>query len=148
MRRISLALMLSCACGGAWAAEPIKHLMLLPEVFAEFRVDEEGALSALKGGALGRPVMNGGPEVEKGIIRVRFGKMDDKDHMIMVIQNGYGRPLMYRAWLQRGADQPRSTSVCPVAAGLLVFEHWPYMFDKITVGDFHFIDEKADMTCR
>jgi hypothetical protein len=75
--------------------------------------------------------------VESDKLRISFidlasiGMPDDR---LLVIENGYGRALRYRAVISRGTrSQP--TDVCTVLPTLRGYEHWPYPIDAIELSD-------------
>lgn len=76
-----------------------------------------------------------GPEapVEEGLIRIRFAPYA-QDESVLVIENGYGEALAYRAVIARG-DHSERTDVCQILPHLRGLEHWPYPIDRIVLSD-------------
>lgn len=74
------------------------------------------------------------PPVEPGMVRLRFMSIADR-HMLLIVENGYGEALRYRARMTRGGNT-RPTDVCIVLPVNRSYEHWPHMIDRIQLSDF------------
>ncbi|MBC6982279.1 hypothetical protein [Caulobacter sp. 17J80-11] len=80
-----------------------------------------------------------GREVEPDLLRFSFKQMPGKDDMLLVVENGYGRRLDYRALMTTTEGRAHVTSVCEVPAGLLSFEHWPHAIVTLELTDFRLV---------
>lgn len=70
-------------------------------------------------------------------VRIRFLNLANQ-HALLVIENGYGEALRYRATIER-ENQIAATDVCVVLPNLRGNEHWPYRIDRLTLIDFRLI---------
>jgi hypothetical protein len=77
-----------------------------------------------------------GREVEPDLLRFTFKQMPGEDDMMLVVENGYGRRLDYRALMTTTNGRAHVTGVCEVPSGLLSFEHWPHAIVSIELTDF------------
>lgn len=78
-------------------------------------------------GDLGLPAA---PVVSSGVVRASFLALPKVGHSLLVIENGYGRALVYRARITvKGRTTP--TDVCLVLNRRRGYEHWPYAIDRI-----------------
>lgn len=79
-----------------------------------------------------------GPEpIPASQVRIRFLSLAGR-HALLVIENGQGRALSYRARMtQDGRTQP--TDVCVVLPHLPSYEHWPHPIQRIELSGFRFI---------
>ena len=69
-------------------------------------------------------------------VRLRFFEMNG--HGLLVVENGQGRALRYRARMTAsGREQP--TDVCVVLPHLPSYEHWPHSVERLELTDFEFI---------
>ncbi|MET1110984.1 MAG: hypothetical protein ABWX67_05585 [Allosphingosinicella sp.] len=75
-------------------------------------------------------------------VRVRFMSIGDK-HALLVVENGQGRGLRYRARMTAGGVT-KPTDVCIVLPRRPSYEHWPYRIERIELSDFEFIPWNAD----
>lgn len=83
------------------------------------------------------------PVPDAGKIRFRFLGVAGSDHAMLVIHNGYGQALIYRARISvRGKAGP--TDVCLVMPGKPGIEHWPYAIDAIEVTGFELVPWKPE----
>jgi len=74
------------------------------------------------------------PPVEPGRVKLRFMSVADR-HMLLIVENGYGQALLYRARMLRGGNS-RPTDVCVVLPANRSYEHWPHMIERIQLSDF------------
>jgi hypothetical protein len=70
-------------------------------------------------------------------VRVRFLSIAGR-HALLVVENGQGRALAYRARMTVGG-RARHTDVCIVLPGLPSYEHWPHPVERLELSDFRFI---------
>jgi hypothetical protein len=71
------------------------------------------------------------------VVRIRALSIDGR-HTILVIENGQGRALAYRARMTvQGREQP--TDVCVVLPHLPSYEHWSFPIERLALSDFRFI---------
>jgi hypothetical protein len=77
------------------------------------------------------------PAVQPDRLRLRFMSIAGQ-HSILILENGYGRGIVYRARITRGADT-RPTDVCLVVPMRFGFEHWPYPLERIEISDVHLV---------
>lgn len=78
-------------------------------------------------------------ETSAKTVRVTFRQAIASDDMLLVIQNGYGDPMIYNAgMLVRGRDggQWAATTVCTVLPDIYAFEHWPHPIYALSLGGF------------
>jgi len=68
-------------------------------------------------------------------------------HTLLVVENGFGRPLAYRATLTRPGAAEERTSVCGVAAGRAAFEHWAYDVAGLSIHLPELTDDAAKLAC-
>lgn len=79
-----------------------------------------------------------GPEpIPPNEVRVRFLSIAGR-HALLVVENGQGRALAYRARMTVGG-QARHTDVCVVLPRLPSYEHWPHAIERLELSDFRFI---------
>ena len=78
------------------------------------------------------------PEIISGdSVRVQMFSIAGQ-HGMLVIENGQGRALVYRARITaHGRTAP--TDVCVVLPGRRSFEHWPYVIERLELSNFRFI---------
>lgn len=67
-------------------------------------------------------------------IRLRFHAIADR-HVLLVIENGYDRPIVFRARMVRDGEE-RSTDVCLVLPNRRSYEHWPHMMERLDLAGF------------
>lgn len=87
------------------------------------------------------PVPDGLPEgmpVREGVVRLRFLSIADS-HSLLIVENGYGRALTYRARMTRNG-QSHATDVCLVTPGNRGYEHWPHPIDRLQLNDLALVD--------
>ena len=77
------------------------------------------------------------PPVEPDMIRVKFLSIAGR-HSLLVMENGYGQAIAYRARMTRGG-RTTPTDVCLVVPNYHGFEHWPDPLDRIEISDIHFV---------
>lgn len=77
-------------------------------------------------------------EVQPHMVRLKFVQIPDTDHTLLLIENGYGQGLRYRAVMHVDGEGER-TDVCLVMPNLRSLEHWPYGVDAIELSDFHLL---------
>lgn len=85
-----------------------------------------------------------------GAIKITFAQRPDAAGMTLTVENPHDRTLRYRAgaqWLD-GPEELKSTSSCPVRAGLMSFEMWPQPIFQLAMTDFEFLDGDDDSSCR
>ncbi|MEA3014366.1 MAG: hypothetical protein QOD42_2911 [Sphingomonadales bacterium] len=70
-------------------------------------------------------------------VRLRFLSVSGQ-HSLLVIENGQGRALAYRARMTVNG-QSRHTDVCIVLPRLQSYEHWPHPIERLELSDFRFI---------
>lgn len=81
------------------------------------------------------------PPLQPDMLRLRFLSIAGR-HSLLILENGYGRALVYRARIARhGAT--RATDVCLVMPRQRGFEHWPEPIERIELSDFAFVDWHA-----
>jgi hypothetical protein len=59
-------------------------------------------------------------------------------HTLLVVENGQGRALAYRARMTVGG-QTRHTDVCIVLPRLPSYEHWAHPIERLELSDFRFV---------
>jgi len=96
------------------------------------------------------PSPAGGPEVppvEPGVVKLRFMSIAGQ-HMLLIVENGYGQALAYRARMTR-EGQTRPTDVCIVLPTNRSYEHWPLTIDRIELSAFALVpwNENEAPTC-
>ena len=69
------------------------------------------------------------PPIEPGEIRMRLHDIAGQ-HTVLIIENGYGRALVFHARMSRG-DRSAATDVCLVMPNNRSFEHWPHPIDSL-----------------
>ena len=70
-------------------------------------------------------------------VRIRALSIDGR-HTLLVVENGQGRTLAYRARMTvRGQTQP--TDVCVVLPHMPSYEHWAFPIERLELSDFRFI---------
>ncbi|MEA3031032.1 MAG: hypothetical protein QOG13_2357 [Sphingomonadales bacterium] len=77
------------------------------------------------------------PPIPPNEVRVRFMSIAGQ-HTLLVVENGQGRALSYRARMTVGG-RTRSTDVCIVLPHLPSYEHWPHPIERLELTDFRFI---------
>lgn len=70
-------------------------------------------------------------------VRLRFMAIADK-HALLVVENGQGRALRYRARMTVGG-RTKPTDVCIVLPRLPSYEHWPHPIERLELFDFEFV---------
>jgi hypothetical protein len=74
------------------------------------------------------------------ILEISLSQQKGKPDMMLVIKNPFDRPLKYKAGMQVPPDNdPAPTSVCPVLAGKMGIELWPYPVFQVFLSDFRFL---------
>ena len=115
---------------------------------------DRAAVAALTGGAYGYPV---GPNVAviksseldipapapvaTGIARIVFVQLKGGSESLLLIENGYGSGLAYRARIQRGG-KAEPTDVCQAMPLKRAYEHWPYPIETIILSNFRLVPWK------
>jgi hypothetical protein len=114
------------ARGAASALDPFETAVVRQFVGGDFR-QAVGANSApISEGEGGIPESD---PVDPNIVRIKFATVRG-GHSLLIIENGYGKALTYRAVIRKGRrSQP--TDVCQVPPASYGFEHWPYAIDQI-----------------
>jgi hypothetical protein len=99
--------------------------------------------SPLPGGQMPLP-----PPIAAGEIRMRMHDVAGQ-HTILIIENGYGRALVFHAQMARG-DRSRATDVCLVVPNNRSFEHWPEPLDSLELSQLVQVDwrEGDPVPCR
>lgn len=79
--------------------------------------------------------------VTPGMLRITLRDVPGKSphERLLVIENGYGKALRYKAVLRKG-DRAKPTDVCWVLPGKRSYEHWPYTFDQIELSALTLVD--------
>jgi hypothetical protein len=77
-------------------------------------------------GSTPRPVAPGVVRISLLAVKGRSGNPET----LLVLENGYGQAMRYRATMSRG-ERSAVTDVCSVLPGLRGYEHWPYPIDRI-----------------
>lgn len=75
--------------------------------------------------------------VPAGEVRIRFLSIDDR-HSLLVVENGQGRALRYRARMTV-SGRARHTDVCVVLPRLPSYEHWAHPIERLELTHFEFI---------
>lgn len=78
------------------------------------------------------------PDAERpapGRIEISLHRLDGRPGELLILANGYGRRLVYRAVLVRNGVQT-PTTVCAVRPGMSGIETWPYAVDAVELGGF------------
>lgn len=81
------------------------------------------------------------PAIEPNAIIMRFVVVDGpegKKESVLVIENGYGQGITYRARISVG-EKSGATDVCLVMPGKRGYELWPYAIDKIELAAFELV---------
>jgi hypothetical protein len=88
------------------------------------------------------------PSIVPGEIRMRFHDIAGR-HTMLVIENGYGRALVFRARLTT-AGRTAPTDVCLVRPNNRSFEHWPEAIIRIELSQLVQVDwrEGDPVPCR
>jgi hypothetical protein len=74
----------------------------------------------------GKPV----PSVSRGEVHFSFMTFGEGNDRLLIVENGYGRGLRYRAIMHRnGRAEP--TDVCIVIPERRSYEHWSYPIERI-----------------
>jgi hypothetical protein len=77
-------------------------------------------------------------------VRMRLMSIDDR-HTLLVVENGQGRGLRYRARMTvDGKTKP--TDVCIVLPRLPSYEHWPHRIERLELFDFEFVPWRPGRT--
>jgi hypothetical protein len=69
-----------------------------------------------------------------------------RENTVLMIENGYGSALRYRATMYSGSKSA-VTDVCDAAPHRLALEHWPFPIDKLEIADLQLIDFKDGIQC-
>lgn len=89
--------------------------------------------------------LNAGPADR---LRISFSQVPGSDETILLVENGYGRRIDYRAIMQvPGASGPQATTGCQVLPNLNGIEHWPHAIGVITLSDFHVAPDGGQLAC-
>ncbi len=75
--------------------------------------------------------------VQPGRLRLRFLSIAGQ-HMMLVLENGYDRGIVYRARMTRDGNQT-ATDVCLVMPMRYSYEHWPHTIERIELSDIRFV---------
>jgi hypothetical protein len=67
---------------------------------------------------------------------------------VLVIRNHFDRALRYHASRKVPNQRVQPTTVCPVRANLVSFEHWPHPIETIAFGDIASIEPGESTACR
>lgn len=70
-------------------------------------------------------------------VRVRMLSIDGR-HTLLVVENGQGRALAYRAHMTVSGRR-QHTDVCVVLPHLPSYEHWSFPIERLELSDFRFI---------
>lgn len=90
-----------------------------------------------EGMPMNAPESLGRAQIPADEVRLRMFSIDGR-HTLLVVENGQGRALAYRAQMMvHGQNEP--TDVCIVLPHLPSYEHWAFPIDRLTLSDFHFI---------
>jgi hypothetical protein len=76
-----------------------------------------------------------------GVIRLSMFAVTERDGRpgtLLVLENGYGQALRYRANMVRGR-RSEPTDVCTVLPRLRGYEHWPYRIDRLDLTGFELV---------
>ncbi|HEX8644436.1 MAG TPA: hypothetical protein VF702_11050 [Allosphingosinicella sp.] len=74
--------------------------------------------------------------IPPGEVRLRFFAFNG--HGLLVVENGHGGALRYRARMTVNG-RARHTDVCVVLPHLPSYEHWPHSVERLELTDFRFI---------
>lgn len=81
-------------------------------------------------------------------LRISFSQVPGSDETILLVENGYGRRIDYRAIMQvPGAPGPQATTACQVLPNLMGIEHWPHAIGVITLSNFHVAPDGGQLAC-
>jgi hypothetical protein len=86
----------------------------------------------------------------RATLSIEFRQEPDRPDMMLVFRSELGFALKYDATVlvaTKDGMRPGQTSSCPVHAGLLGFEHWPFPIAMVILSNFHVV-AKDDRTCR
>jgi len=75
--------------------------------------------------------------IPSGEVHIRFLSIAGR-HSMLVVENGQGRALRYRARMTVGG-RTHATDVCVVLPHLPSYEHWPDPVQRLELSDFRFI---------
>jgi hypothetical protein len=82
------------------------------------------------------------------IIEFSLKQMPDKPDMTLIIKNPFDRVLKYSAAMQvPPGNDPVATSVCPILAGKLGIEMWPYPVFQVFLSNFEFLPSLESAKC-
>jgi len=166
MRRIVILLGLLALPAAAAAAQEIPNLSLAPGEAVTIQLDDGGRVGAPRrepatwsrfdlvaarqlagmtppdapmreGIPIDAPAGGGPDPIPPNEVRLRLMSIAGR-HALLVVENGQGRALAYRARMTVGG-QARHTDVCIVLPGLPSYEHWPHPIERIDLSDFRFI---------
>jgi hypothetical protein len=73
------------------------------------------------------------PAVTRGEVHFSFMTFGEGNERLLIVENGYGRGLRYRAIMHRGG-RAEPTDVCVVIPERRSYEHWSYPIDRIDLG--------------
>ena len=160
------ALLLPFLLAAPAAAQEIPALSLAPGESVTFRFDDGGRVGPPERGRAAwsrfdlvaarhlagitppdAPVTEGMPlpatdearpdPIPPDVVRVRALSIDGR-HTLLVIENGQGRALAYRARMTTGRGT-HPTDVCIVLPRLPSYEHWAFPIERLELSDFRFI---------
>jgi hypothetical protein len=84
------------------------------------------------------------PKIAPGLLRLTMKPGPKGTDTVLVVENGYGRMLRYRASIVREGKADAPTSVCEVLPGIVSFEYWPDPLDRLDLGRFELAEVPAD----
>jgi hypothetical protein len=81
-------------------------------------------------------------------LRISMLQVPGGEDTVVLIENGYGRQIDYRAVMQvPGRSQPEATTACEVLPSLMALEHWPHPIAVVVLGRFRFVPESRELVC-
>ncbi|MEE9433365.1 MAG: hypothetical protein V3V15_03910 [Sphingorhabdus sp.] len=105
-------------------------------VGGEFDYSSGSNVTPITAGKAGIPEFE---PVKEGRVKFSFIRIDPQGQAMLLIENGYGRGLIYRArMIIKGRSSP--TDVCLVMPNRRGYEHWPHLIDEIQLSNFTFVD--------
>jgi hypothetical protein len=85
----------------------------------------------------------------KDTLVVKFWQEPGTTDMFLSVHNPLGSFLQYHAEILRpGSLQYEYTSSCPVLAGLLGIENWPYSIAVLNLSDFKLLPDSKTVQCK
>ena len=164
MRRISVILAAAGFLSAAALAQDAAKVALHPGEQVTLKVAADGQVTRLDGGAARPMTQrdlealaailthysqamgpNAGavvgksppPPLQPDVVRISFVAAPDpngREGRMLVVENGYGAMLKYRAAIVRN-NLTQPTDVCTVLPHLADYEHWPYPIAEIDLSD-------------